>query len=121
MNANKNTVGVYAPANASKPVINQLYFELLGTTNNGLTPTNWVTLDHSAQINSIDPTANISSVFGVRGFLNTSPRAHSGDQAAAATSFLDSLSSKQIGSIDPANQIKVLVCSVEWPAGATSA
>ena len=117
--AYKTKLGFYPPDNPSNPAINQLYFELLGTTNNGtvkLPPTNWVTLDHSAQITSND----IASVFNVQGIANTSPRPHSDDQSAAATSFLDSLKSRQIGSIDPTNnsQIKVLVCSIEWPSGA---
>lgn len=118
IDAYKTRLGFYPPDNPGNPAINQLYFELLGTTNNGTPPTNWITLDHSAQINSIDPTINISSVFGVQGFANTSPRAHGED--AAPISFLDSLSSKQIGSMGPANQIKVLVCSVEWPSSATA-
>ena len=114
-------LGYYPPDNPGNPAINQLYFELLGTTNNGtskLSPTNWVTLDQSARISSIDPVVNISSVFGVQGFANTSPRAHSDDQGAAATSFLDNLYPNQIGSIGP--QIKILVCSIEWPVGAAS-
>lgn len=119
IDAYKTRLGFYPPDNPGNPAINQLYFELLGTTNSGTPQTNWITLDHSAQINSVDPSMNINSVFGVQGFANTSPRAHSED--AAAISFLDSISSKQIGSIDPANQIKVLVCSVEWPSSAMPA
>ena len=115
IDAYKTRLGFYPPDNPGNPTINQLYFELLGTTNSG-SPTTWVTLDHSAQINSTD----IVSLFGVQGFANTSPRAHSDDQNAAATSFLDSISSKQIGWIDSSNQIKVLVCSVEWPSGTAS-
>jgi prepilin-type N-terminal cleavage/methylation domain-containing protein len=109
-------LGVYPPDNPNNPAMNQLYFELLGTTNNSTAKqgaTNWVTLDHSAQISSIDLNLNIKSVFGVTGFANTSPRAHSDDQSPAATSFLDNLQPNQVGSIDPINSphIKVLVCS----------
>jgi type II secretory pathway pseudopilin PulG len=116
INAYHTQLGFYPPDNPNNPAINQLYFELLGTTNNGtakLGATNWVTLDHSAQISSIAPMANISSVFGVKGFANTSPRAHGDDQSPAATSFLDNLQPNQVGSIDPINSphIKVLVCS----------
>lgn len=114
--AYKTKLGFYPPDNPGNPAINQLYFELLGTTNNGtgaVPPTSWVTLDHSAQINA----ASIST-FGVQGLANTAPRARSDDQATAATSFLDSLDSKQFGLIGP--QIKILVCSIEWPAGAPS-
>jgi prepilin-type N-terminal cleavage/methylation domain-containing protein len=117
INAYHARLGFYPPDNPNNPAMNQLYFELLGTTNNGtakLGATNWVTLDRSAQISSND----ISSVFGVTGFANTSPRAHSDDQFAAATSFLGSLYPNQVGSIDPINSphIKILVCPVEWPA-----
>jgi hypothetical protein len=57
----------------------------------------------------------------VQGFNNTSPRAQGDDRAAAATAFLDNLTSRQLGSVDTNHpEIKVLVCSVEWPAGAAS-
>ena len=122
IDAYKTRLGFYPPDNPNNPAINPLYFELLGTTNNGNSgPTNWITLDHSAQISSVDPAVNISTVFGVQGFLNTSPGTRSEDQAVAAIAFLDNLTPNQIGSLPTNSQIKVLVCTIEWPAGTTSA
>jgi len=120
----KTKLGYYPPDNTNNVVTNQLYFELLGTTNNG-TPTTgatqWGTIDNSAQITST-ATPNILSVFNVAGFANTSTRAHSDDQGAAATPFLNNLTPNQIGYIDPNyQQIKILVCSVEWPPDKTPA
>src|SRR5690348_17156290 len=48
----KTKLGFYPPDNPNNAVTNQLYFELLGTTNNaapGKVPDLWVTLDGSAQ------------------------------------------------------------------------
>lgn len=118
IDAYKSKLGIYPPDNPGNPAINQLYFELLGTTNDGtgkLPAANWTTLDHSAQIT----TASISAQFSVQGFANTAPRAHSDDQAAAASSFLTSLDSRQIGSVGNP-QIKILICSIEWPASASA-
>ena len=115
----KTKLGYYPPDNPNNPVTNQLYFELLGTTNNGTPGTGatlWVTMDNSAQINNT-AAENINSVFNIAGFANTSTRAHADDRGAAASTFITSLTPNQIGYIDPANQqIKILVCSVEWPA-----
>jgi prepilin-type N-terminal cleavage/methylation domain-containing protein len=117
-------LGFYPPDNPNNVAINPLYFELLGTTNDAAgkpAPTTWVTLDHSAQITSTDPTDSITTVFGVQGLGNTSPRAQSDDQAAAASSFLNHLMQNQIGSLPNNPQIKVLVCPVEWPSGVAPA
>lgn len=114
----KTKLGYYPPDNPNNVVTNQLYFELLGTTNNGTSvvgATLWVTMDNSAQITST-AAENINSVFNVQGFANTSTRAHSDDQGAAATTFIVNLTPNQIGYIDPNNQqIKILLCSVDWP------
>src|ERR1044071_10347152 len=49
----KTKLGYYPPDNPNNPVTNQLYFELIGTTNNGASsaqgPNLWVTMDGSAQ------------------------------------------------------------------------
>jgi prepilin-type N-terminal cleavage/methylation domain-containing protein len=114
----KTKLGYYPPDNTNNPAINQLYFELLGTTNNGAgtakPPDTWVTLDGSAQI-GLTTTPNISGTFGVSAIANSSTRTHSDDSGAAATSFLNNLTPNQIGVIDANGQIKVLVCSVTWP------
>jgi len=116
----KTKLGYYPPDNTNNPAINQLYFELLGTTNNGIgqPPNLWVTMDGSAQIGS-GGSPNIT-LFNVSGFANTSTRSHSDDSGAAATVFLNNLTPNQIGLYDPANQnIKLLVCPIPWPAEKT--
>ena len=112
----KTKLGYYPPDNTNNIVTNQLYFELLGTTNNGTATvgaTQFGTLDGSAQITS----AQILSFFNTQGFANTSTRAHSDDAGAAATTFLTGLTPNQIGVVDPVNapQVKILVCAVDWP------
>jgi len=113
----KTKLGYYPPDNTNNIITNQLYFELLGTTNDGAgkpAPTTWGTLDNSAQVNS----SQLLSFFSAQGLANTSTRAHSDDQGAAATTFLSSLTPNQIGVVDPTNAplVKILVCSVDWPA-----
>jgi prepilin-type N-terminal cleavage/methylation domain-containing protein len=123
----KTKLGFYPPDNTNNPAINQLYFELMGTTNNGAgaakPPNLWVTMDGSAQIGTTplpsDP-YNISQIFNVVGFANSSTRAHSDDAGSAATSFLNNLTPNQIGLYDPAvPDVKLLVCSVTWPSDKT--
>ena len=115
----KTKLGFYPPDNTNNPAINPLYFELLGTTNDGAgkpAPTTWVTMDNSAQITTT-ATENINSVFSLQGFANTSTRAHADDQGAAATTFLSHLLPNQVGLYDSANsQIKLLAFPVAWPS-----
>jgi prepilin-type N-terminal cleavage/methylation domain-containing protein len=108
------TLGSYPPDNPNTPVINPLYFELLGTTNDGNT---YVTLDTSGKIS----TGAINSTFGRQGFTNTGKQAHSSDERGAPTSFLKQLKAKQIAAIPGNSDIKVLVCSVEWPDSGSTA
>jgi prepilin-type N-terminal cleavage/methylation domain-containing protein len=121
----KTKLGFYPPDCPNGPITNQLYFELLGTTNDGVgkpNPTLWVTMDGSAQI-GLNTTPNITAIFNVAGMANTSTRAHSDDSGAAALTFLNNLTPNQIGTLDPSTpggqQIKLLVCSVTWPADKT--
>jgi prepilin-type N-terminal cleavage/methylation domain-containing protein len=114
----KTKLGFYPPDNTNNPAISPLYFELLGTTNNGAgqpNPTLWVTMDGSAQIDNSSG-ENIGNVFSLGGFANTSTRAHTDDSGAAASTFLNNLTPNEIGEYDPAKPlIKLLVCSVQWP------
>jgi len=118
----KTKLGFYPPDNTNNVVQNQLYFELLGTTNDGVgkpAPTLWVTMDGSAKIGT-GTAPNINAAFSVSGFANTSTRAHSDDAGAAASTFLNNLTPNQIGLLNPADQnIKILVCSVVWPSDRT--
>ena len=107
----KEKLGFYPPDNPNDPLINPLYFELLGTTNNGMT---YVTLDTSGQISNTN--GDINSKFNRQGFANSSTKAHSTDEGGAPIPFLTHLTSKQIGQFDSSRPlVKILVCSIEWP------
>ena len=101
--------GFYPPGCRFGPVVNQLYFELTGTTNKG---SEFVTLDNSAQISPADAT----SWFGASGFMNCSKSG--GDESAPhAQNFLPDLKPTQIvawktNGVDVAN---LLVVSVGGP------
>jgi prepilin-type N-terminal cleavage/methylation domain-containing protein len=111
----KLRLGFYPPDNPDHPEMNPLWFELEGTTNNGV---NYVTLDASGQISLTD----INAEFSRQGFANTSIRAHSTDEAGAPMPFLKNLKSRQIGEPVPGNPlVKILICSVQWPAGSSAA
>jgi prepilin-type N-terminal cleavage/methylation domain-containing protein len=122
----KTKLGFYPPDNPNNPAINQLYFELQGTTNNGTggaNPTVWGTLDGTAQIGTTT-TPNFTTVFGigVTSIANSSTRARSDDNGSAAGTFINNLTANQIGSYDATNsQVKFLVCSVPWPREKTPA
>jgi len=114
INDYKQTLGYFPPDNPTVPAINPLYFELLGTTNDG---NNYVTLDASGQTTA----ASINATFGRQGFSNTGRQAHGSDERIAPISFLSQLKANQVGAIPGATGIKILVCSVEWPdAGSTA-
>lgn len=107
----KEKLGFYPPDNPSDPDINPLYFELLGTTNNGIT---YVTLDASGQISNSN--GDINAKFNRQGFANSSTKAHTTDESGAPMTFLNQLRPKQVGEIDLGQPlVKILVCSVEWP------
>lgn len=119
----KTKLGFYPPNNTNNVAVNQLYFELMGTTNNGIgkVPDTWVTMDGSAQI-STTGNPNINTLFSVAGFANTSTRSHSDDTGAAAQSFLNNLTPNQVGLYDLNNpNIKLLVCTIQWPPEKTPA
>ena len=110
--AYKASLGHYPPDNVGNPIINQLYFELRGTTNTGTT---YRTLDGSAEI-PMRP-ASIQTYFaGVSGFINCTQPGGS-DEGRKAKAFLPDLKPGQIGDIStsPSDRVKILVCSVPWP------
>jgi prepilin-type N-terminal cleavage/methylation domain-containing protein len=103
--------GFYPPDHPGNPVINQLYFELLGTTNWGAGVNKWYqTLDGSAQTNYV----GLTNTFGpnVEGVVNSS-MAGGGDDGPVATAFLTGLKPTQVGELLPG--VKLLACSVPWP------
>lgn len=117
-------LGYYPPDNPNNVVTNQLYFELMGTTNDaataasGGTPQNYGTLDGSAAAS----TTLLNQYFNVAGVANTSTRAHSDDSGSAASSFLTHLFPNQIGMVDQANsKVLILVCPISWPGDKTPA
>jgi prepilin-type N-terminal cleavage/methylation domain-containing protein len=107
--------GFYPPSPTTPPTMgtpssyfNQLYFELVGTTNNG---GNYVTLDGSAQIWAIQ----VPNAFtGVGGFMNCSHGA--GEDSTAARNFLPDLKPKQFTAIsNNMVLVTILIGSVGGP------
>ncbi|HTX21005.1 MAG TPA: type II secretion system protein [Candidatus Aquilonibacter sp.] len=94
IDAYKTAYGFYPPGNSltpSNPLVNQLYFELAGTT---LTNGNFTTLDGSATITA----ASVTNTFGVGGFVNcNSANKPSSETSQMAENFLVNLKADQIG------------------------
>ncbi len=120
----KEKLGFYPPDNLTPVadaryygVINQLYYELLGTELNGNPPI-YQTLDGTEQIRAID----VPKGFGanVSGFVNCTKGA-GGDDTVAARNFLKALTPGQQGAVtnNRSIRLKLLACSVPWPANAT--
>ncbi len=119
-------LGYYPPDNPTNVVVNPLYFELMGTTNDasgaaGGTAQNYATLDNSGVVTI----SQLTTYFGITGMANTSTRTHSDDQGSAASSFLTHLLPNQVGSVDPNNannaqRVLILVCPVAWPGTLTA-
>jgi prepilin-type N-terminal cleavage/methylation domain-containing protein len=110
----KSKLGHYPPDNPLYPAQNQLYYELLGTTND---PSgNFATLDgRPPQLTS----AQIKAVFGVDGFVNTL-RGGGGDEARSAVgSVLAGLKPTQsllVAATPPVPPIMVLGVPLDgWP------
>ena len=103
--AYKASRGHYPPDNPDDPKLNQLYFELLGATNNG---TSFVTKD-GGQV----AVGALNTAFGpkVLGLVNVSKTGNA-DDVSAATSFLTQLKPGQTGTLSTGP--KVLTCSILW-------
>ena len=115
----KAAYGFYPPDNPGYPLVNQLYFELLGTTvitNSGVLT--YQSLDDpTIQL----PLASLNSVFGsgVSGFMNCS-KPGSAEDAPPAQSFLTGLKSSGVAIYTnnfPANNypIKLIITAVGGP------
>ena len=105
----KDKIGQYPPDNPTNAAVNPLYYELLGTTNNG---TYYVTLDGGAQISP----ATIAAYFsGATAFANSTQPGGS-DETRRASRFLRDLKPGRYGQITngPA-PVTLLTCSVVWP------
>src|SRR5271170_871 len=111
-----DALGFYPPENPGNPLTNQLYYELVGTTNTsaaGVTPIVFRTLDGASQIDS----GQLVSAFGnVSGFVNCSKPGAGGEDSAGAKNFIHELKPGQIGTIN-ANGISItsFVTSIGGP------
>ena len=105
----KSAYGFYPPSNTNNVLTNQLYFELVGTTNNA---GEFQTLDGGAQIGIV----NATSTFGVSGFMNCG-KPGTDESSARAQDFLPDLKPNQIATLyTNGNDVaKILVVSVGGP------
>ena len=91
----KAAYGFYPPSNPNNLLLNQLYYELEGTTNNTATG-QYVTLDGSSVLPNSQ--AQVDLAFGnsgVNGFMNCSKKG-AGEDAPLAKTFLSDLKASQI-------------------------
>jgi prepilin-type N-terminal cleavage/methylation domain-containing protein len=118
----KAAYGFYPPANhrtqPNQALINQLYYELVGTINTGTidSPT-YQTLDRSLPAALSGGSGNdVENAFGVGGFMNSS-KPNGGEDASVAKNFLPDLKPNQIWSQFTNNTIliKLIVCSAGGP------
>jgi prepilin-type N-terminal cleavage/methylation domain-containing protein len=110
-------LGYYPPDNPANYALNQLYYELLGTTNVGTANAPvYVTLDGSAKISA----AELTTAFGgkITGFVNCS-RPGRGDDTPGGMAFVDKLKPSQFLAIPfptfPSITWTVLGSSIEGP------
>lgn len=106
----KSAYGFYPPGSVHGPLTNQLYFELLGTTN---ISGSFQTLDGSALITPAEAT----TLFGVSGFMNCN-KPNADESAPRAQDFLPDMKTNQIAVFTtnpPPNVVKVLVASAGGP------
>jgi prepilin-type N-terminal cleavage/methylation domain-containing protein len=114
----KSAYGFYPPSNGNTAnyLTNQLYFELLGTTNLNVTTGDFLTLDGSAEIH----VAAATSTFGVSGFMNCS-KLNADESTPQARDFLPDLKPNQIATLYTnvaGDVVKVLITSVGGPDAA---
>jgi prepilin-type N-terminal cleavage/methylation domain-containing protein len=113
----KDKLGYYPPDNPNNWARNQLYYELLGTTNVGTVAAPiYVTLDGSAKIAGSD--LNAAFKLGVTGFMNCA-RPGRGDDAPSAMPFLSNIKPGQImmlTNLTHPQLCTILVCALEGPS-----
>ncbi len=120
----KEKLAFYPPDNLSPildpryyGMLNQLYYELVGTELKGNPPT-YQALDGTEQILATDVTTGFGPK--VSGFVNCTKGAGGDEAGAAARNFLKALKPGEQGSVTNRRvRVKVLACSVPWPANAT--
>ena len=111
----KGQYGVYPPSNPLNPLLNPLYYELVGVmaTNNVAGSAGYVTLDGASGVKLTDYTS--LSLFNVGGAINC---IKPGDtESAKARPFLSSLKQNRIGSYNApsGNPVNLLITSVRGP------
>jgi len=114
----KDKLGYYPPdnqitGNPDRYALNQLYYELLGTTNIGTVAAPvYVTLDGSARVDG----SSLNAVFGpnVTGFMNCA-RGGSDEEAPGGAAFLRGLKPSQFLAISTPTAATVLGSSIEGP------
>jgi len=110
----KATHGFYPPDNPADLARSQLFYELLGTKQNGV---NYETLDGREQI----PVASVPAAFDpiglkVGGFVNCT-KSGGGDETGVGKNFLSSLKPGQYGfATNGGVRYGLLTTSVAWPA-----
>lgn len=111
INAYKDAHGFYPPDNPADPRLNQLYYELEGTTNNG---SKYITLDGASSVNVSD----VPTVFpGIGGFVNSS-KPGSNEETGGGKNFLHELKPGQTQTISVNGvTVTVLTTSVGGPDG----
>jgi prepilin-type N-terminal cleavage/methylation domain-containing protein len=92
----KSAYGFYPPDNTNDVMVSQLYYELEGTTNTSVNLNNpyYQLLDGSSGLTS----NQVTTAFGVGGFINCS-KSGAGEDAAAARNFLPDLKTKQFNTV----------------------
>jgi prepilin-type N-terminal cleavage/methylation domain-containing protein len=110
----KAAYGFYPPSNPNSLLINQLYYELLGTTND-TSAGKYHVLDGSAQPFNA---GSVPTFFGVNGFMNCN-KPGVGEDAPMARTFLPDLKAGQIGTatnrLVPGFIANIIVASVGGP------
>ena len=107
----KTINGYYPPDNPANPVLNQLFYELSGTTNNtgaGI----FQTLDGSERITP----GSAAVVFGTAGFMNCDPAG--GGSPPAKRYLLGLVPSRSANVTAGGSTARILVCSVRSSANA---
>jgi len=110
----KSAYGFYPPDNqwlnsTNRTLVSQLYYELLGTTNNG---TAYVTLDGSAVPILV---SSVTTAFNVSGFMNCS-KTNADESTPQARNFLPDLKPNRIGAVTNNNVlVTILITSVGGP------
>ena len=109
----KAAYGFYPPSNTNA-LINQLYFELVGTTNTSTGPNPfYLSLNSYGQMSANDAT----TVFGVGGFMNCS-KPNGGEDASVARDFIPDLKPNQMAfltNIPPTYTNVIIITAVGGP------